>query len=348
LTSRVKNSISERRTEMPQKNIIIEANANFHHIAGENLFEKNDDHFREYRKKWKEWPERFYTGNFPLFMDIEVTNACNLKCPFCATTFFGTTMKKGFMSLSTLRKVIDEGVCNNLYGVKFNIRGEPLLHPHIHEFVAYAKQKGLIDVYFNTNAVLLDDEMSRKLIDAGLDRLSISFEGFTKEEYERYRIGAKFEVVLSNIENMQSLKKRFNVQHPKIRIQTVMLPEIKDTFNDYKNFWSIRADEVVYLDYKDMKIKKKGVIFPWACPQLWQRMAVWWDGTILPCNHDDNGLLALGNVNSMTVRNAWLSNRLQKIRDMHKRGMAHEIPACDGCYLRDSEVLKYKREGGKL
>lgn len=326
-----------------QEKVIIQPNANFHHIAGEDLFSPQSAVlFKEYCRKWQEWPETFQAGEFPLFIDVEVTSACNLRCPFCATTFRGNEIPKGIIVFDLVRKIIDEGAGNGLYGVKFNIRGEPLLHPQIHDFVGYAKSKGLIDVYFNTNAMLLTEEVSRKLIDAGLDRLSISFEGYTKEVYEKHRVGANYEIVLRNIEKLQSLKKRLGVLHPKIRVQSVMLPDIEPFFEQYKEFWSVRADEVGFLDYKEMKVKKKGVQFGWACPQIWQRMAVWWDGTILPCNHDDDDMLVLGNVSEMTIKEAWLSEKLSNIRDKHKKGLAHEIPACDGCYLRDSEILKLK------
>jgi len=240
---------------MVHKNIIVEVNSNYHHVAGEDLLINKDARFSEYRKKWKEWPEQFHVEDFPLFIDIEVTSACNLKCPFCATTFQSKEIAKGFISFDVVKKIIDEGAQNNLYGVKFNIRGEPLLHPEIHKFVKYAKQKGLIDVYFNTNAMLLTEEVSKRLIDAGLDRLSISFEGYTKEIYEKNRVGATYETVLANIEKMQSLKHELGVKHPKIRVQSVLLPAIKEDFEEYKKFWGSRVDEVGYLDYKQMKEK---------------------------------------------------------------------------------------------
>lgn len=330
---------------MLKNDVIIEANSNFHRVAGEDLFERRDERYMEYRRKWKEWPETFHVGEFPLFLDVEVTSACNLKCPFCATTYRGGLIKKGFMQFDLLKGIIDEGAANNLYGVKFNIRGEPLLHPQIHDFVGYAKKKGLVDVYFNSNAMLLTDEIANRLIDAGLDRISISFEGFTKEIYERHRVGANYETVLSNIEGLQSLKKKLGVSHPKVRVQTVMLPDIQPVFEQYREFWSARADEVAFLDFKDMKAKKKGMSYPWACSQIWQRMAIWWDGTILPCNHDDDALLALGRFGDITISEAWHSERLNAIRAAHTKGTAHEIPACDGCYLRDSEILKLKERG---
>lgn len=329
---------------MQKKHAIVKVNSNFHHVAGENLLEKNDARFSEYRKKWKKWPEEFYVGEFPLFIDIEVTSACNLKCPFCATTFRGKDINKGFITFDTVKDIIDEGADNNLYGIKFNIRGEPLLHCEIHEFVKYAKKKRLLDVYFNTNAMLLTEEISKKLIDAGLDRISISFEGHTKDVYEKYRVGARYETTLVNIENLQRLKEKMNVKHPKVRIQTVMLPELEPTFSEYEAFWSSRADEIAFLDHKEMKDKKKDIKCSWVCPQVWQRMGVFWDGTILPCNHDDDALLCLGRVGETTIKKAWNSDRLKKIREIHRNGRAHEIEACNGCYLRDSEMAKFMEE----
>ena len=114
---------------MSQNTVIIKANSNFHHIAGEDILgplssvlKKGDIRFTEDRKKWKELPAAFHVGEFPLFIDVEVTSACNLKCPFCATTFRGSMIKKGFIPFEICKKIIDEGAENNLYGVKFNIR----------------------------------------------------------------------------------------------------------------------------------------------------------------------------------------------------------------------------------
>jgi Predicted Fe-S oxidoreductases len=318
------------------------ANTNFHSVAGADLYESKDSQFKEYRRKWKDNPESLFAGEFPLFIDIEATSLCNLKCPFCATTYRGSLVKKGFIEFDVVKKIIDEGAEHGLYGAKFNLRGEPLLHNEIHKFVAYAKKKGLIDVYYNTNGMLLDDDNVRKVIDSRLDRISVSAEGYRSDAYERYRVGGNFELLVQNIKRLQDLKRKLGIDKPRVRIQTVMLPEISADFEKYKNFWSKYADEVAYLDYKDMKDKKMGVVYPWACPQLWQRMAVFWDGTILPCNHDDDACNSLGNIKETTISDAWKSVKLNRMRNEHKEGKAHTIGACDGCYLRDSEIGKLR------
>lgn len=319
-------------------------NKNYHRLGGTDILERPDERFRAYRRQWRENPVTGTVAEFPLFLDLEITSACNLRCPFCATTYRGGKVPRGFMAGEMYRRIIDEGAAHGLYGVKFNIRGEPLLHREVADFAAYAKQRGLIDVYFNTNAQLLTPEMSARLVDAGLDRISISIEGTTAAVYERYRVGGSFAVLMRNLEGLRRAREQAGARHPQIRIQTVMVPELEGELERYAAHWQPYAEEVAFLDYKEMKEKRRGVASAWACPELWQRMGIFWDGTILPCNHDDDALLALGNAGRDTVRACWQAARLTEIRARHRAGRAHEIKACDGCYLRDSEIAKHDGE----
>ena len=79
-----------------------------HTIAGENVFSSGDPRFIEYRRKWEENPRHLNPGDFPLHIDIEVTSVCNLKCPFCATTYSGPEFKNGFIKWETVKKILDE------------------------------------------------------------------------------------------------------------------------------------------------------------------------------------------------------------------------------------------------
>ncbi len=322
----------------------IKANANIHRLGGIDLMDKEDSRFIEYRRRWKEWPETLTVGGFPLFIDIESTSVCNLKCPFCYRNYNSQTIKQGYIAFEIVKKIIDEGADNGLYGVKFGDRGEPLLHPEIHEFVRYAKNKGLIDVYLNTNALRLTEDIALRLIDSGLDRISISIEGYTKDVYEGNRVGSEFDTVLRNVQKLKELKERLGVSQPKVRIQTVQLPELMDHLEEYKDFWLPLADEVAYLDFQEMSIIRKGVVSKWTCPQIWQRMQIWWDGTLKPCNRDFEGLLSLGNIRELNIKASWTSDFLNHIRQKHQQGSAHLIDACDGCYLRDSQIKKLIKE----
>ena len=45
------------------------------------------------------------------------------------------------------------------------------------EYINYAKQNGILETMINTNATNLNEKMSNKLIDSGLDFLIYSFDG---------------------------------------------------------------------------------------------------------------------------------------------------------------------------
>ena len=325
----------------------VQPNANFHTASERTVFDiRQDERFREYRRRWQEYPPNFIVGEFPIHLDIESTNACNLRCPFCAVTFKNWgPYRKGFMDLSLFKRIIDEGAENGLCSVKFSLRGEPMLHPKLHEMVRYAKEKGIIDMYFNTNATLLTEDRINHLVDAGLDRISVSFEGITKDVYENNRVGASHEEVLSNIKNLRIIRERRGVPYPQIRVQTVLLPELKESFPQYVEFWQEIADEVAYLDARreGTNDDHRGLVANWACPFLWQRMAILWDGTLLPClmhGVSDFSLMSLGNVSEVSIREMWLGERINYYREIHKAGQAHKLEACDRCSYRAMELEK--------
>jgi radical SAM protein with 4Fe4S-binding SPASM domain len=207
--------------------------------------------------------------------------------------------------------------------------------------IAYAKKKGLIDVYFNTNATLLTEEISKKLLDAGLDRISFSVDGL-KDIYDRNRPGIDFWQIIRNIDAFCNIQKK-GKYNTKIRIQTVNLPNIdlKKYKDFWKSFWWIRSfDEVAAIDYKEMSGRRNNLEGEWVCPQPWQRTSILYDGNILPCNHDDRQCACLGNVEDISIRKAWHGPGMQLIREAQRKNKGHFISACDGCYLRTNEILK--------
>jgi len=324
-------------------------NANFHTAGKRTVFDVcQDKRFLEYRRRWYEYPLNFFVGEFPIHLDIEVTNACNLRCPFCAVTFknWGPYLR-GYMDLALFTKIIDEGVENGLCSVKLSLRGEPMLHPKLFEMIRYAKDKGIMDVYINTNGTLLHEYKINHLIDAGLDRISISFEGITREVYESYRVGANYEKVLSHIKNLRLIREKRGLTYPQIRVQTVLLPELEESFPQYVEFWQSIGDEVAYLDARleTPDDDHRGLVANWSCPFLWQRMVVLWDGTLLPClmhGVSDFSLMSLGNVKEISIKEMWQGKKAIQFRELHKAGQAHKLEACDRCSYRAMELEKLR------
>jgi radical SAM protein with 4Fe4S-binding SPASM domain len=299
---------------------------------------KNGSLFQQYREQWNERPRKYSCGNFPLHLDLESTSECNLRCSFC----WANEMRDsgGHIEREMVQEVLKSGAEFGLRAVKFNLRGEPLMHPEIHELVRDAKQSGLVDVFFNTNGQLLNEEKAVRLIKCGLDRITISCEGSEEEQYKKFRSGADFNAIVGNVRMLQDLKKRFGVENPLVRVQTVRLPEIVPLLGKYLDFWKPLADEVCCTDYQDIDDSGDFGKYPWACPFIFQRMTILWDGTILPCDRDVQMRHPLGNAREVSVHKAWTSGFMLELRDLHKAGMAHKVDMCRTCSFRVSEIRK--------
>lgn len=209
-----------------------------------------------------------------------------------------------------------------------------MLHPRLVDMVGYAKEKGIIEVMFNTNATLLTEEKSRAFIQAGLDKIICSIDGYTKKVYEKIRVGAKFEKVLSNVKTLQKLKKEVGSKKPIVRVQMVDTPWNHHQIKGYLKFWGKIADQVGIEEMQDWRPDKNAPDTPtpdFCCPQLWQRLVVLWDGTIVPCCGDHYQRMVLGDANKDKISEIWLGDKMNKLRELHMKGEAHKIEICKTC-----------------
>lgn len=299
--------------------------------------------YDEYRRKWHEYPEKQHLSPFPLHLDLDVTNACNLRCKMCARTIMiekGNMPDVGFMDFDFVKHLIDEGASQGLASIKFSFQGEPLLHPKIVEIVAYAKKAGIIDTMFNTNGMLLTPEMSEALLDAGLDNIFFSIDSAYKENYESIRVGANYDKVVENILNFIHLRKVMKKHAVQIGVSMVVMEENKDEVDAFIRQWSNIVDTVNWgldqhfvLKEKPERIsnmKTKPDIF--CCSQLWQRLIVNWDGECLPCCLDVERDLLVGNAHNSSLQQIWLNSPLYKLlRDAHSSGCYWDIERCARC-----------------
>ena len=146
---------------------------------------------------------------YPVSLCLEASAKCNLKCPMCPRTDL-LTRDTGNMDYGLYKTIIDS--VNPVF-ITLSQFGESLLHPRIIDMVSYARKKGRV-VRLTTNASLLSPELSQKFIASGLSHLLISFDSCTKALYEKLRLGAIFEKVVSNIKTLLKFKKELNSIYP--------------------------------------------------------------------------------------------------------------------------------------
>lgn len=308
-------------------------------VLGTDRFEDTNKIFKaeffDYRKKWQRNPEYFIVDKFPLHLDVESANTCNLRCRMCQIPF--SKMEKKFMNIEMLEKILDEAEEYKLPSIKFNFRGEPLMHPQISEFVRLAKKASILETQFNTNGTLLDRRLSRDLIEAGLDRIKFSIDSINPLIYNKFRQGANYEETIHNITDFVEIRDKLNKKLPSVQVQMVVMRTNLQEIEDYIKFWEDIVNRIGFSRYRSQdnltgveeNLQNMQIRVP--CPQLWQRLVVTCDGIILMCCGDYRLKNPLGNIKDSTISEIWNSERLNKIRFFHQEGHFEKIDACKYC-----------------
>lgn len=274
-------------------------------------------------------------------LDIEPTNDCNLCCSMCCRTVVGYNQGKyqiGYMGMKLFRTIIDQAIALGTLSIRLAWYGEPLLHPHIAEMVAYAKERGIVDVGFNTNAVCLDKNNALKLIESGLDRLVFSVDSPYKEEYEKIRIGANFESVIENIMQFNVLRNQLGAYYLLTRATLVLMEENKKSIDDFVKLMESHVDIVATGFYHNFnscpdEMDEGNGAKEFVCPYLWTGMVIGWDGNVYVCSIDGAREYCVGNVSKELLKDIWYGDRYAEIRTKHLLGKYKDVSICRKCNL---------------
>ena len=237
-----------------------------------DYFKENDKEtfrkkFLDYRNAWNGQPDSiisefenisskcYQPDNIfkPLCIDLELASICDLACPHCFREYLATPDK--IMNIDLAKKIILDATNNDVPSIKFNWRGEPLLHSSVGKLIKFAKDNGILETIINTNATNLTEKKGIELINSGLDYMIYSFDGGTKKTYEKLRPGRfkknKFENVVQNIKNFSNLKKKLNVKFPYTKIQMVLMDSNRDEVESFFEIFDSIVDEVTVTPYQE-------------------------------------------------------------------------------------------------
>jgi MoaA/NifB/PqqE/SkfB family radical SAM enzyme len=175
---------------------------------------------------------------------IEPTSGCNLKCQTCIRHTWNEPF--GAMSWELFEKLRAElKFFPHLQSIMLAGFGEPLFHPDIVGMVEKLKNVTSASIEITTNGTLLNELMAKGLLEAGLDRLWVSFDGTNETSFNDIRQGANFRLVLENVQRMRHLA--IALDKPlAIGISFVVM---RENINDLKNIeeliQAVGADRVL-------------------------------------------------------------------------------------------------------
>jgi len=267
-------------------------------------------------------------GPFPAVVRVETTNACNARCVICPHKQMARPVRQMDDVLYT--RIVDECASHRCAEIHLHNFGEPLLDKHLEDRVRYAKEKGIAKVKIFSNGSLISPERARRLIEAGLDEIKISFDGATREEFESIRRPLKFESVVGNVERLVAIR---NELHSPMKIgvaccstsdrQATMqaLAALVDDFSFGKiHNWASEGQPA-----GRSKIRK-------PCSRLWRTFTVLASGEVALCCLDYDGQFLLGRLDpSTTIRDVFDSQRYREVRRRHREARQAEIALCARC-----------------
>jgi MoaA/NifB/PqqE/SkfB family radical SAM enzyme len=143
-------------------------------------------------------PESLFDGRVPPpdFVAIETTKYCNLSCEMCLQFQDGTTVTGPHMPIEDFERWADE-IFPFVTRFQPSVSGEPLLSKGFAQMLRKAGEYG-VQLEVTCNGTLLNDRMRADLIPV-LGKITISFDGGTKEIFEAMREGSKFETVRDRV-----------------------------------------------------------------------------------------------------------------------------------------------------
>ena len=288
----------------------------------------------------------------PTSISFEPTTACNLRCPECPSGLRSFTRPTGMLKNDLFLKTIDE-LAPRLTYLIFYFQGEPFLNPQFLEMVKYASKKKIYTAT-STNAHFLNDEVAKKTVESGLDRLIISIDGTTQETYESYRIGGKLNKVIEGTKNIIKWKRVLRSSTPHVMFQFLVvrpnehqIREIKELAKelevdevvlktaqiyDYENGSDLIPVQDKYSRYEKMsdgsyKIKNKLVN---SCWKMWNSCVITWNGLVVPCCFDKDAHHKLGSMKQTTFTELWRGEKYNNFRKALLKGRS-KIEICKNC-----------------
>ena len=290
---------------------------------------------------------------YPVSVSFEPTTSCNLRCPECPSGLRAFTRPTGMLENDFFRKTIDE-IHKELLYLIFYFQGEPYLNPAFLEMVKYAHDKKIYTAT-STNAHYLNDEVAKKTVESGLDRLIISIDGTTQDVYQQYRVGGNLEKVLEGTRNIIKWKRMLKSKTPFVFFQFLVVKPnehqvesikklAKETGVDEVRFKTAQVyeyetdpNQLIPSIYKISRYKKNedGTYIAKnklanRCWKLHHANVITWDGLVVPCCFDKDATHQLGNLKNQSFKEIWHNDNYKQFRHELTKSRKN-IDICANC-----------------
>ena len=312
------------------------------------------DEVMRHRRTTRLPPHRYVDRpTFPARMMVEVTNACNHRCFFCANP----RMKRppAMLSFELYARLIREAAQLGVSELALYSTGEPLLHERFVDMVREAKRNDIPLVSTTTNGVLFDGPTARACFEAGLDLVRISINASDAVTYYQTHGRDDFEKVLSNVRDANAARRDLGAP-VRMRVSCVVtrsnqgtiarLRELVGRFVDEVEFFPVgpqaglvrnvarsQRPDAFIAEHPDTTYTVDGGYVP--CSYPFDRVHLTAEGYLTLCPLDFHGVLHCGDVRQRSLVDAWLSEEYAELRRRHLEDHLEGLQ-CQSCVYGDA------------
>lgn len=292
----------------------------------------------------------------PIYVQVESTTKCNLKCKLCRRT----NDVNSDMPLQLFKSIIDQLKNSNFVLRRLDLTGlgEPLFHPNLVNMIKYATDYGF-KVSLTSNFTLINKENSLDLIDSELDYLYVSFDGASKSTFEKMRIGTNFEKIVDKVKLFIKMRKELNSKKPKLMFETTISEDnVQEVPQIVELAESLRVDGIYFfrevkpgkrdyaddsfslMDLKDLAKSSIEILVNQPdkagfCVGMFG-CYITFDGKVLPCNRliqlasrKEYVRYQFGDLNRNSLSEIWFSDSYKRFRRRLALGMTSSF--CKSC-----------------
>lgn len=277
---------------------------------------------------------------------LELSNACNHECLFCAHQKMKRKVgkMKPEMVESALRQAYELGTRE----VGFYATGEPFLVKELPEYIKLAKEIGYTYTYLTSNGSLATPEKIRAVIDAGLDSIKFSINAPEREMYKFIHGFDHYEQVVEHLKYVNQYRKETG-RNFKIYVTGILTRFTEGMKDMYQEKFGDLTDQIVFKT-----VYNQGGYMPEIehllkcdcdhetyrrCNLPFDAICVTHEGYLSVENADYENMLIVGDLNKVSLKEAWYGPKMKEIRKGFMEDML-DGTICDCCVHHNDAPAK--------
>ena len=264
---------------------------------------------------------------------IELTNRCPFTCVMCPREEM--TRELGDIDPELFRSLVDQIGDNQGELLYLHHFGESLMHPRFGELVRYATDHG-VRTHLSCNPNVLTAKKADEVLASGLTSILFSVDGITNETFQAIR--GRAADIDGCVRNLNYFMERKNALGSPVDV-TIQMIDMKANAHEQEGFLELfrpleargaRLHLKAFDTFNDPSKKDMSTrLMTGRCTLPFDHMVVLWDGRVVPCCHDEDGHIVLGDANAQTLAEIWRGRSYRRFRASFL-----EHPHCVNCSWR--------------